>query len=59
MVGQQTLIEEIFLTAMAYLEREEHNNILNYKLCDEHKSSFNTMGILEIYCIASRRNSMI
>lgn len=36
---------------MAYLEREEHNNILNYKLCDEHKSSFDTIGILEIYCI--------
>lgn len=51
----QIVIWEIFLTVVAYLEREDHN-LLNYKLCGEWKSSFNTMDVMEIYCMASRRS---
>lgn len=53
----QTLIWEIFLTVIAYLEKVDHSNLLNYKLCDERKSSFPALDILEIYYTASRRSN--
>lgn len=55
----QTFIWVIFQTVIAYLDKEVHNNLLNYKLYDECTSSYNTTGILEIHCTASRGSSKI